>query len=132
MRELRNNTKTQLESLGIPVFASKISPTQLKNLPVIVLYNDKMNFQNTIPNCLGVGGPIDVSMNIDVVLAYSGNFADQLDVLVEQVIDSISDPLYLANNWNNLDNISVTYQYISEFETPLAIATINLSGTKFK
>ena len=132
MRELRNNTKTHLESLGIPVHSSKISPTQLKNLPVIVLYNDKMNIQNDIPNCLGVGGPVNVSLNIDVVISYSGNFADQLDMLVEQVIDSISDPLYLANNWNNLDNISVAYQYVSEFEVPLAIATINLSGTKFK
>lgn len=132
MRELRNNTKTHLESLGVPVFSTKINPSQLKNLPCVIVYNDKMNIQNDIPNCLGVGGPVDVSLNIDVVMAYSGNFADQLDMLVEQVINLISNPLYLANNWNNLDNISVAYQYVSEFETPLAIATVNLSGTKFK
>lgn len=132
MRELRNNTKTQLESIGIPVYSSKISPTQLKSLPVIVVYNDKMDIQNGIPNCLGVGGPVNVSLNIDCVLAYSGDFADALDILVEQVIDKISEPLYLASNWNNLDNVSVSYQYISEFETPLAIATINLSGTQFR
>ncbi len=132
MKLIRNNTKTLLESIAIPVFNSKISPSQLKSLPCIIIYNDKFSIENTLPHTLGISGTQNISMNIDVICAYAGEFAGQLDDYVENVITLLGTPIYLADNYDNLESVNVTYQYISEFETPLAVATINIQATRIK
>lgn len=132
MKNIRANTKTLLEQIGIPVYDSRIQPSQLKNLPAIIIYNDKFSIENTLPHALGISGTNNFSFNIDVICAYSGDYAERLDDYVESIINLLGTPIYIADNYDNIDSVSVSYQYISEFETPLAIANINIQASLIK
>lgn len=132
IKQIRQNLKTHLESIGPPVFDSRITPNQLKTLPFIVVLNDKFSLENTVPNCLALSGPRNISINVDVAVAHNNDYANLLDDLVESVIDKIGDPMFMAANVDNINNISVSYTYSNDFETILAIATININADILK
>lgn len=132
MKSIRANTKTQLEPLNIPIYDTKINPSQLSSLPIAVIYSKNLSINNELPHALGVSGKTDYSFTIDIVVSYVNGFADILDDYVEQTIDLISDPLYIASNYDNIDQITVDYSYVNELEKPLAIASINIQASIIK
>lgn len=132
MKQLKINTKAQLLSMNIPVFISRIRPKDLQALPMIVIGNNKLSIQNDIPNGLGLAGPTDQSITVDIVISSTDNFSDLLDDAVDDCLRLLADPTYLQANWESLDSVDVSYNQISELEKPVVIASITLSGTGFK
>lgn len=118
--------------MNIPVFISRIRPKDLQALPMIVIGNNKLSIQNDIPNGLGLAGPTDQSITVDIVISSTDNFSDLLDDAVDDCLRLLADPTYLQDNWGSLDSVDVSYNQISELEKPVVIASITLSGTGFK
>lgn len=134
MTNIKAQTKTALDAVltNVPVSTARIRPTDLRNLPAVFIYNESVSISNELPNNLGIAGPMTAVIAIDVATNYSGDFAAAQDVLINQVIDGISSQSYLDSAWTEVSNVSIDYQYIDDFEKPLAIATIKITGTVFK
>lgn len=132
MKNIRHATKAALLSLNIPVHTSRVRAVDIANTPCVIIYNDAQSITNEMPSGLYAQGPISHSLCIDAVVAYSGEFADELDDLVQDIVELISQQTYLQSTWISLDRIDIDYQYVGEKERPLAIANIKLSGITFK
>lgn len=128
MKTIRENTKNQLESLGIPIYDTRVNPSQLSSLPICVIYSKNLSITNELPHALGVSGVNEYSFVIDIVVAYTNGHADILDDYINQVINLLSDPLYIATNFDNIATISVDYSYVVELEKPLAIGSITINA----
>ena len=128
MKTIRENTKNQLAPLGVPVYDTRVNPSQLASLPICVIYSKNLNITNELPNALGVSGINDYSFVIDIVVGYTNGHADILDDYINQVINLISEPLYIATNFDNITTISVDYSYVNELEKPLAIGSITINA----
>lgn len=130
MKAIRKATVQTLSGLGIPVHDSKVSPQSLSNLPCTVVWNEGLGLDS-----LGIknqfSGFKDVQIKIDLVVAQSeSEYADTLDDLVELVIQTLSTDTTYLSNWIAIEGFSVSYQYITEYDKPLAIASVTISGKK--
>lgn len=132
IKEIRLNTKNALLSLNIPVHTSRVRSVDIANTPCVVIYNDSQSISNEMPSGIYAQGPISHSLCIDAVVAYSGEFADELDDLVQDIVELISQETYLQSTWISLDQIDIQYQYVGDSERPLAVANIKLTGITFK
>lgn len=130
MKTIRNNLKTLLSQLNISVFTSRVRPTDIKNLPCLVIYNKSKSLQNDIPNNLYLGGQESISITIDAVLAMNGEFADSLDDLVQDIHNLLSDKTFLDANFNDVESIQTEYNYVDGLEKPLAVASITINANK--
>lgn len=128
MKNIRKATVTALADLDIPIHDSKVSPQNLQMLPCAIVFNDSFGLDS-----LGVknqfSGFKDVQIKIDIVLAQSeSEYADALDDLVELVIQTLSTDTTYLSNWIAIEGFSVSYQYITEYDKPLAIGSVTISG----
>lgn len=129
MKIIRKATITALQStLAIPIHDSKVSPQNLSMLPCVIVFNEGLGLDS-----LGVKNKFssfkDVQLKVDVVVAQSeATYMDTLDDLVETVIQTLStNQTYLAE-WIAIEGFSVSYNYITEYEKPLAIGSITITG----
>lgn len=133
MKQLRQNLKILLTQLNIPIHTSRVRPIDLKSLPCIVIYNQKKTLNNDIPNNLYLGGAESISIGVDVVISMIGEYADVLDDTISAIYDLLSNDVFLNANFNNLESLSVDYQYVSDgLEKPIAIGSITLNANRLK
>lgn len=130
MKAIRNNLRTLLSQLNIPIHTSRVRPVDIKDLPCLVIYNKSKSLQVDIPNNLYLGGTESVSISIDAVIGMSGEFADALDDLVQDIHDLLSDKTFLDENFNDIESIQTEYNYVDGLEKPLALASITINANK--
>lgn len=132
IKTLRKATVTELTAaLSMTVIDSKVLPSQLKSLPVAIVFNDGLQATNFPINKYGASETVNIQ--IDILTTYSRtNYADELDDAVETALSTLMRSSAYQELWTHIESYSVDYNYQSDGETPIAFASIRLTGNIFK
>lgn len=132
IKTLRKAAVAELKDvLTVPVFDSKVLPTQLKTLPAVIVFNDNIQATNYPVSKKGVSEL--VALQIDVLTTYSReNYADELDDTVEVITATLFESADFQNLWTNIESYSVDYNFQNDGEMPIAFASIKITGYIFK
>jgi len=127
--DLRNGTHDKLLAAGLAggnVYNSKVTPNLIRNLPAVMVQNDKMAAKN-----IGNSKPVftnDVQLQVICVVSMSDTWANDADALVQGVLDTLMTDVTWLALWNNIEGFTGDYIAVTDLQYPVGIATLTIMG----